>query len=72
MAGVIGAEIICTDESCAVTIDVVVDSLERLDLACDDCGCAIQVISVWDVVELRPATAPVVMTLRGTQPPLAA
>lgn len=65
----IGAEIICTDESCAVTIDVVVESLELL--ACDDCGCTIQVLATWDVVELRPA-APVVSLRRGPHPPLAA
>jgi len=68
---VIGAEIICTDESCAVTVDVVVDSLEDLDLlACDGCGCVMQTLAVWEVVELRPA-APVT-PLRSAHPPLAA
>ena len=67
----IGAEIICTDESCAVTIEVVVDSLEDLDLlACDDCGCTMQTLAVWEVVDLRPA-APVT-PLRRVAPPLAA
>ncbi len=67
----IGAELICTDESCAVTVDVAVDALEHLELlACDDCGRVTQVLAVWDVVELRPA-APVT-TLRRTAPPLAA
>lgn len=67
----IGAEIICTDESCAVTIDIVVESLDELELlACDDCGCTVQVLATWDVVELRPA-APVV-SLRRTTRPLAA
>jgi hypothetical protein len=55
----VGAEIICTDEHCAVTVDVVAESLEQLELlACEDCGCTIQVLATWDVVELRPA-APV-------------
>ena len=67
----IGAELICTDESCAVTVDVAVSSLEDLELlACDDCGCTTQVLAVWEVVELHPA-APVT-TLRRTPPPLAA
>jgi hypothetical protein len=68
---VIGAEILCTDEHCAVTIDVVVESAEALELiACDDCGCTTQVLAVWEVVELRPA-APVAQ-LRPPKPPLAA
>ncbi|HEX2160942.1 MAG TPA: hypothetical protein VHF88_03885 [Thermoleophilaceae bacterium] len=67
----IGAEIICTDESCAVALDVSVDTLDELELlACDDCGCTIQILAVWDVTELRPA-APVTV-LRRTPPPLAA
>jgi hypothetical protein len=68
---VIGAEIVCTDEGCAVTVDVVVESLEQLDLlACDDCGCTVHAVAVWDVVELR-AAAPVT-PLRRRRPPLAA
>jgi hypothetical protein len=68
---VIGAEFICTDESCAVTVEVAVESLDHLELlACDDCGCTTQVLAVWEVVELRPA-APVTQ-LRPPKPPLAA
>ncbi len=67
----IGAEIVCTDEHCAVTIDVVAESIDALELiACDDCGCTAHVLSVWEVVELRPA-APVA-ELRPRRPPLAA
>jgi hypothetical protein len=67
----IGAEILCTDEHCAVTIDVVAESTGALELlACDDCGCTTQVLAVWEVVELRPA-APVTQ-LRPRKPPLAA
>ena len=67
----IGAEIICTDESCAVTVDVAVESLDDLDLlACDDCGCVTQALAVWEVVELRPAAS--VTTLRRMPSPLAA
>jgi hypothetical protein len=68
---VIGAEIVCSDESCAVTLDVVVDSLADLELlACEDCSCTIQVLAVWDVVELR--TAATVTALRRPSRRLAA
>jgi len=67
----VGAEIICTDEHCAVTVEVVAKSADALVLvACDDCGCTTQVLAVWEVVELRPA-APVTQ-LRPARPPLAA
>jgi hypothetical protein len=67
----VGAEIICTDEHCAVTVDVVAETADALALiACEDCGCTTQVLAVWEVVELRP-TAPVTQ-LRRTNPPLAA
>jgi hypothetical protein len=67
----IGAEIVCTDEHCAVTLDVVAESAEALaEIACDDCGCTVQVLAVWEVVELRPA-APVAQ-LRPAKRPLAA
>jgi hypothetical protein len=68
---VIGAEIICTDESCAVTIDAVVETLDDLDLlACNDCGCIVQILATWEVIELRPA-APIT-TLHSVRRPLAA
>jgi hypothetical protein len=67
----IGAEIVCTDETCAVTVDVDVESLAELDLlACDGCGCSMQTVAVWEVVELR-AAAPVT-PLHRSRPPLAA
>jgi hypothetical protein len=67
----VGAEIVCSDEQCAVTIDVVAESLDVLEsIVCDDCGCTNQVLAVWEVVELRPA-APVTQ-LRPRKPPLAA
>jgi hypothetical protein len=66
-----GAEIICSDEHCAVTVDVVAESAEAFaSIACDGCGCATQVLAVWEVIELRPA-APVI-ALRPPKPPLAA
>ncbi len=67
----VGAEIICSDEGCAVTVAVVAESHDGLDpIACADCGCTTQVLAVWEVVELRPA-APVTQ-LRPPKPPLAA
>lgn len=67
----IGAEIVCTDEACAVTVDVVAESLAELDLlACDGCGCSMHAVAVWEVVELH-AAAPVT-PLRRPHAPLAA
>jgi len=67
----VGAEIICTDEGCAVTLDVVAESLDALELlVCDDCDCSIQVLATWDVVELR--TAAPVTQLHRHKPLLAA
>jgi NMD protein affecting ribosome stability and mRNA decay len=68
----IGAETICTDEACAVTVDVVVESLTELELrVCDGCGCSMHTVAVWEAVELR-AAAPVTQLRRRPQPPLAA
>lgn len=68
----IEAEIVCSDEGCAVTADVLADSLEELELVvCDDCGCVAQVLSVSEVVELRPA-APVTPLRRRSHGRLAA
>jgi hypothetical protein len=69
---VIGVEIVCSDEGCAVTAEVVVDSIDELALlVCDDCGCVAQPLATWDVVELRPA-APVTALPQRRRPPLAA
>jgi hypothetical protein len=69
--GMVGAEIICTDEHCAVTVEVVAESADALEsIPCDDCGCTTQVLAVWEVVESRPA-APVIQ-LRPRKRPLAA
>lgn len=54
-----------------MTVDIVAESADALELiACHDCGCATQVLAVWEVVELRPA-APVTQ-LRRPKPLLAA
>ncbi len=53
------AELLCSDEGCAVTIEVVVESLEELEvLVCEQCKCTLQTLSVSnaELVELkRPA-----------------
>ena len=46
------AELLCSDEDCAVTVDVVVESFEELDaLVCEDCECTLQTLSI-SAVEL--------------------
>ena len=50
------AELLCSDEECAVTVEVVVESLEELDaLVCEDCECTLQTLSVSgaEAVELK-------------------
>ena len=62
-----GVDLICSDEACASVTETVVASLDELDLlACDGCGCTLQSLAIWEVVELRPAPA------RGDYLPLAA
>ena len=55
------AELLCSDESCAVTVEVVVDSLEALEaLVCEECECSLQSLSISDV-ELVEARAPIAL-----------
>ena len=53
------AELICSDEGCAVTVELVLESLDELDtLVCEDCEYTLQTLSISDVelIELeRPA-----------------
>lgn len=50
-----GIELICSDEACAEASETTVASLEALDLlTCDGCGCTVQSLAVWEVVESRP------------------
>jgi hypothetical protein len=45
----IGAALICSDESCAETVEVVA-SFEELDhLVCDGCECTLTVLAVWEI-----------------------
>jgi len=51
-----GVELICSDEACAEASEATVFSLAAIDaLVCDSCGCTLQSVAVWDVVELHPA-----------------
>lgn len=52
------ANLICTDEDCAVEIEAWVERLAELDvLVCDGCECVLQVLAV---AEAEPGHAPVV------------
>ena len=49
-------ELVCSDEDCAVTVELVVDSLEELELlVCEECECSLQSLSVSEaeLVELE-------------------
>jgi len=51
----IGAALICSDESCAEAVEVLV-SLQELDhLVCDGCECTLSVLAVWEVAVPRAA-----------------
>lgn len=61
MARVLIAELLCSDEDCAVTVEVVAESLEHLDaLLCEDCGCTLVTLSISDV-ELVEVSRPIQM-----------
>ena len=50
----IGASLICSDEACAETIDVIA-SLDDLDhLVCHGCECTLTVLAVWEEDHPRP------------------
>jgi hypothetical protein len=50
MRRVLIAELLCSDEDCAVTVEVVAESLEELDaLVCEGCECALQTLSISEV-----------------------
>ena len=50
------AELICSDEKCAVSVEAVAASVEELDaLVCADCECTLQSLSISDVVLVEPA-----------------
>jgi hypothetical protein len=50
----LGIEIICSDEACAEVSEVVIASLDALEvLTCEGCGCVVQPLAVWEVVEIE-------------------
>jgi hypothetical protein len=58
----IEATLICSDEACAETVEVVT-TLEELDyLVCHGCECTLTVLAVWEVGD--PATGGSVVALR--------
>lgn len=49
-----GVELICSDHDCAEVTEASVFSLEELSvLTCESCGCTLQSLNVWEVVEIR-------------------
>ena len=47
------AELLCSDEACALVLEAV-GALPELELlVCDECGCAVQVASVSEAEEVR-------------------
>ncbi len=52
----IGAELICSDDACAESVEASVAFVRQLDaLVCDSCGCTLETLALWEVVELRAA-----------------
>jgi hypothetical protein len=58
MPYVIGAALICSDEACAETVEVVVSVAELTHLVCGGCDCTLTVLAVWEVEEAQLAPAP--------------
>jgi hypothetical protein len=50
----LGIELICSDPACAEVKEAAVFSLEELErLTCDGCGCTLETLNVWEIVEMR-------------------
>ena len=50
------AELLCSDEECAVTVEVVAEDLEELELlVCDECECTLQTLSISEAELVEPA-----------------
>jgi hypothetical protein len=50
------AELLCSDEECGLTVEVVAEDLDELELlVCDECECTLQTLSISEVelVELE-------------------
>ena len=58
-----GIELICSDEACAELVEITAPTLAEIELlTCDGCSCALQVLAVWEVAEVRVAP-PMVLPL---------
>ena len=57
------AELICSDEACAVIVEQVNDLATLEMLACDDCGCWLHVVSLSEATaaEARIPTPPLAL-----------
>ena len=54
MSGMFGAELTCSDERCPFVLETAVAELDDLELlVCDGCECTLQVLAVWEAVEVR-------------------
>jgi hypothetical protein len=47
------AELVCSDQACALIVEAVEDLAALELLVCDDCGCTLQITAVWEVREVR-------------------
>ncbi|HZI92579.1 MAG TPA: hypothetical protein VFD31_13270 [Thermoleophilaceae bacterium] len=54
----IGAALICSDEACAETVEVVVSVAELAHLVCAGCDCTLTVLALWEVEEAQLPRAP--------------
>ncbi len=62
MSRMVIAELLCSDEDCAVIVELVVESLEALDaLVCEDCECTLQTLSI-SHVELVELERPIALS----------
>jgi hypothetical protein len=43
------AEMVCSDEGCDFTVEIVAEERELAVLVCDGCGCCLQAVSVCEV-----------------------
>ena len=47
------ALLICTDEACAEEFEAWGEIEDFDDMVCEGCGCTLQSLNVWEVVEMR-------------------
>ncbi len=69
---IIGAALICSDESCAETVEVVARLDDLVHLSCEGCHCTLTVLAVWEVQEARRAPSLRLVREDRHLPPLAA